>query len=189
MPREINNLSNDSRRTLCANPCCNDKQYILNTCKGSTGSICCKSLAFCEKDVILIYKPHNSEIEILNIMKVSGKKILVIVIMAVLVSSVIAGAASLFNRSATTTTTNNNQTLLNARINNVVNFCINSLPNGTSACDNQLGPVVNRICSEDINARQALDSCHDGKITQYYKTRNDEITKRSVVVGNNNSGK
>jgi|SRR5437763_9703125 hypothetical protein len=124
-------------------------------------------------------------------MKVSGKKILVIVIMAVLVSSVIAGAASLFNRSATTTTTttNNNQTLLNARINNVVNFCINSLPNGTSACDNQLGPVVNRICSEDINARQALDSCHDGKITQYYKTRNDEITKRSAVVGNNNSGK
>ena len=125
-------------------------------------------------------------------MKVSGKKILVIVIMAVLVSSVIAGAASLFNRSATTTTTtttNNNQTLLNARINNVVNFYINSLPNGTSACDNQLGPVVNRICSEDINARQALDSCHDGKITQYYKTRNDEITKRSAVVGNNNSGK
>ena len=121
-------------------------------------------------------------------MKVSGKKILVIVIMAVLVSSVIAGAASLFNRSATTTT-NNNQTLLNARINNVVNFCINSLPNGTSACDNQLGPVVNRICSEDLNARQALDSCHDGKITQYYKTRNDEITKRSAVVGNNNSGK
>lgn len=123
-------------------------------------------------------------------MKVSGKKILVIVIMAVLVSSVIAGAASLFNRSATTTTTNNNnQTLLNARINNVVNFCIKSLPNGTSACDNQLGPVVNRICSEEINARQALDSCHDGKITQYYKTRNDEITKRSAVVGNNNSVK
>ena len=70
---------------------------------------------------------------VLYIMRVSGKRILVIVIMAVLVSSVVAGAMSYFNRSSSTTTTaNNNQILLNERVNNVVDFCISSLPNGTS---------------------------------------------------------
>src|ERR1044072_550743 len=81
-------------------------------------------------------------------MRISGKRILVIVIMGILVSSVVAGAVSYFNRSSTTTT-NDNQTLLNTRINNVVNFCIKSLPNGTSACDSQLGQVLTKICNNE----------------------------------------
>jgi hypothetical protein len=71
---------------------------------------------------------------------------------------------------------NNNQTQLNTRINNVVNFCLKSLPNGTSACDSQLGPVLTRICN---NVQQPLTACHDGKVVQYYKIRNNEIAKRS----------
>lgn len=108
------------------------------------------------------------------LMRISGKRIAVIVIMAILVSSVVAGAVSYFNRSSTTTT--NNQASLNARIDNVVDFCLKSLPLGTPPCDSQLGPVLNRICSGE-NAQQSLDACHDGKVTQYYKVRNNEIAK------------
>jgi hypothetical protein len=120
-------------------------------------------------------------------MRISGKRILVIVIMGILVSSVVAGAVSYFNRSSITTA-NNNQTLLNARINNVVNFCLKSLPNGTSACDSQLGPVLTRIC---ISEQQPFTACHDGKVVQYYKIRNNEIAKRSAIVNksSNNSTK
>jgi c-di-AMP phosphodiesterase-like protein len=107
------------------------------------------------------------------LMRISGKRIAVIVIMAILVSSVVAGAVSDFNRSTTTT---NNQASLNARIDNVVDFCLKSLPVGTSPCDSQLGPVLNRICSAE-NTQQTLDACHDGKVTQYYKVRNNEIAK------------
>jgi hypothetical protein len=126
---------------------------------------------------------------VLYIMRVSGKRILVIVIMAVLVSSVVAGAMSYFNRSSSTTTTaNNNQILLNERVNNVIDFCISSLPNGTSACDNQLGPVLNKICSGENNTtQQSLDACQNGKVAQYYKVRNNEITKRNTLVKNSNN--
>ncbi|MGB8023297.1 MAG: hypothetical protein WCF06_03155 [Nitrososphaeraceae archaeon] len=123
----------------------------------------------------------------LSLMRISGKRILVIVIMGILVSSVVAGAVSYFNRSSITTA-NNNQTLLNARINNVVNFCLRSLPNGTAACDSQLGPVLTRICN---NEQQPFTACHDGKVVQYYKIRNNEIAKRSAIVNksSNNSTK
>jgi hypothetical protein len=123
----------------------------------------------------------------LRVMRISGKRILVIVIMGILVSSVVAGAVSYFNRSSITTA-NNNQTLLNARINNVVSFCLKSLPNGTSVCDSQLGPVLTRICN---NVQQPLTACHDGKVVQYYKIRNNEIAKRSAIVNksSNNSMK
>ena len=121
-------------------------------------------------------------------MRISGKRILVIVIMGILVSSVVAGAVSYFNRSSITTA-NNNQTLLNARINNVVNFCLKSLPNGTAACDSQLGPVLTRICNNE--QQQPFTACHDGKVVQYYKIRNNEIAKRSAIVNksSNNSTK
>jgi peptidoglycan hydrolase CwlO-like protein len=110
-------------------------------------------------------------------MKISGKKILVIVIMVVLASSVVAGATSLFNRS------NNSQVLLNDRINNAVDSCLKSLPKGTPACDGQLGPALNKICSEENNNNNnngQLDACHNGKVAQYYKVRNVEISKRST---------
>jgi hypothetical protein len=62
----------------------------------------------------------------------------------------------------------------NERLNNVVDFCINSLPNGTAACDNQLVPVLNKLCNE---SQQTLDACQNGKVAQYQKVRNNEITK------------
>jgi hypothetical protein len=118
-------------------------------------------------------------------MRISGKRILVIIIMGILVSSVVAGAVSYFNRSSITTA-NNNQTLLNARINNVVNFCLKSLPNGTAACDSQLGPVLTRICNNE-QQQQPFTACHDGKVVQYYKIRNNEIAKRSAIVNKSSS--
>jgi hypothetical protein len=119
-------------------------------------------------------------------MRLSGKRILVIIIMAVLVSSIVAGAMSYFNRSSSTA--NNNQILLNERVNNIVDFCINSLPNGTTMCDSRLGPLLNKICNGENNtAQQSLDACHDGKMAQYYKVRNDEINKRNTMVKSNNN--
>ena len=116
------------------------------------------------------------------------KRILVIIIMAVLVSSVVAGAMSLFNRSSQTGANNNNTNnkllLLNTRINYLVDFCMKSLPNGTSACDNQLGRVINKICSD---LQQSLDVCHDQKVAQYYKIRNDEIMKKGPISRNDSN--
>jgi hypothetical protein len=114
-------------------------------------------------------------------MIMSGKRILVIIIMAVLISSVVAGAISLFNRSSTSST--NDNALINARLNEVVNFCVRSLPNGTSTCDNQLLPVVNKICEEN-NAKQVIDACSDGKVVQYYKARNIENSKSGIISKN-----
>jgi hypothetical protein len=114
----------------------------------------------------------------------SGKKILVIVIIAVLISSVVAGAVSFFKTSSTNPNKDNNNALLNARLNEVVNFCIRSLPNGTSVCDNQLLPIVNKICAED-DAKRVIDACSDGKVAQYYKTRNIEGSKSGTMYRNN----
>jgi hypothetical protein len=109
-------------------------------------------------------------------MIVGGKKILVIIIMVVLISSVVAGAVSFFNKPQTSSNNNNNNAFLNGRLNQVVDFCMRSLPNGTSACDNQLLPVVNEICSQDA-AKALIDACTDGKVLQYYKARNIQSNK------------
>jgi len=118
-------------------------------------------------------------------MIMSGKKILVIIIMAVLISSVVAGAVSFFNRSSTSPNNGNNNALLNDRLNEVVNFCLRSLPNGTFVCDNQLLTVVNKICGQD-DAKQVIDVCSDGKVAQYYNTRNIESSKSTTIYKNNN---
>jgi hypothetical protein len=113
-------------------------------------------------------------------MKMSGKRILVIIIMVVLISSVVAGAVTLFNRSSTSANNSNDAALLNARLNEFVNLCMRSLPNGTSVCDNQLLPVVSKICAES-NAKQVIDACSDGKVVQYYKNRNIESSKSGSI--------
>ena len=116
-----------------------------------------------------------------------SKKILVIVLMVVLVSSVAAGAASLFNRPG-----NNDVSAINARLNGAVNSCMQTLPAGTTTCDTQLGPVVDKICNpQSINEQQRsqIDVCHDGRILQYYQIRNAEITKtRNSTITNNGTG-
>ena len=112
------------------------------------------------------------------------KKILVILFIIVLGSSVFVGASSLFrNSQQQAVNVNNNITLLNARLNNVVDFCINSLPKGMPACDNQLRFIVNQVC-EKTNGQQILDACHNGKVDQYYKVRGEQTNK--TIIKNNN---
>ena len=107
--------------------------------------------------------------------------------MAVLISSVVAGAISLFNRSSTSASNiNNNNEILNAKLNEVINFCMRSLPNGTLGCDNQLLPVVSKICTES-NAKQVIDACSDQKVAQYYNARNIERSKTGSISKNNSS--
>ena len=86
---------------------------------------------------------------------------LVIVITLSLLSTAIAQQQTF----AKTQTDNSNIPLINARLNNVVNFCLKSLPKGYVACDSQLSPAVTRICAE--HAGQLIDACRDGKVAQY----------------------
>jgi hypothetical protein len=84
---------------------------------------------------------------------------------------------NLIKQQFTNSTNNdNNNTLLNMKLNEVVDFCIRSLPNGTSVCDNRLSPTANEICAED-SAKQSIDACNNGKVAQYYKARNIDIHK------------
>ena len=101
---------------------------------------------------------------------ISSKKILVVVLMAVLGSSaVIAGASSLFSgRPSPSNTSNTQQGNTNTQLNNIVNFCMRSLPNGIPQCDSQLRELVNSVC---YNHNDNLDACHDGKVNQYYTVR------------------
>jgi hypothetical protein len=69
---------------------------------------------------------------------------------------------------------------MNTKLNDAVDFCIRSLPNGTSVCDNRLSPTVNEICAED-NAEQSIDACNNGKVAQYYKGMNIDIHKSNMI--------
>ena len=99
-------------------------------------------------------------------MVISTKKILVIVLMAVLASSVLAGASSLFSGRPSPSSIQQQDT--NTQLNNVVDFCMKSLPNGIPECDSQLREIVNSVCN---NNKDNLDACHDGKVDQYYRAR------------------
>lgn len=104
---------------------------------------------------------------------------MVIGLMAVLGSSVLVGAVSLYNRSSSSapTTIGANQSELNARLNSILDFCLNSLPNGLQACDRQLKNVVTEVCAANNGA---LDACHNGKVDQYYVARAAGVTKSAT---------
>jgi hypothetical protein len=103
---------------------------------------------------------------------------MVIGLMVVLGSSVLVGAVSLYNRSSNAPAhmVGVNQSEINARLNGVVGYCMNSLPNGIQACDKELKHVVTQWCSNIAE----LDACHDGKVEQYYKARAAEASKSAV---------
>jgi|SRR5918999_2619728 hypothetical protein len=96
----------------------------------------------------------------------STKKILVIVLMAVLASSVLAGASSLFSGRPSPSSIQQQDT--NTELNNVVDFCMRSLPNRIPECDSQLRQTVNSVCD---NNNDNLDACQDGRVNQYYTVR------------------
>ena len=94
------------------------------------------------------------------------KKTLVIVLMIVLVSSVVAGASTLFTGTPSTRVDKQD---INIQLNSIVDFCLKSLPRGTSECDTQLGEVVVSTCKANNNN---LDACINDKVNQYYTMRN-----------------
>ncbi|HEY7573363.1 MAG TPA: hypothetical protein VH796_18545 [Nitrososphaeraceae archaeon] len=110
---------------------------------------------------------------------IRGNKLVVLILMGVLLSSAVAGAISFYNRAPSTNNNSDSIPLINSRLNSVVNFCLKSLPKGYAACDGQLGPAVDKICSD--HAGQPIDACSDGKVAQYYKVRSTEIAKNSTI--------
>jgi hypothetical protein len=116
----------------------------------------------------------------MTILLMSGKKVLAIVFMAVLASSVLATAISVFSRINTTNGNNNQKEItigqLNTQINNVVNFCLGSLPNGKAECDSQF-KIIDQVCNRNI---PQLDVCHNGKIAQYYKIRDNSRAEKGL---------
>jgi hypothetical protein len=101
---------------------------------------------------------------------VLAKRVIVIALIAVLGSSVVVGGISLYNRSSSSAPNNPSDNLvgLNSRLNNVVSFCMNSLPSGIKACDNELRNLVSQVCT---STNGQLDACHNGLVDQYYKIR------------------
>jgi hypothetical protein len=102
---------------------------------------------------------------------VLAKRVVVIALIAVLGSSVVVGGISLYNRSSSSNANNprsDNLIGLNTRLNNVVSFCMNSLPAGIKACDNELQSLVSQVCT---STNGQLDACHNGLVDQYYKIR------------------
>jgi hypothetical protein len=93
---------------------------------------------------------------------IATKKILVIVLMAVLASSVAAG---LF---AGTPSTKVEEQDINTQLNSVVEFCIQSLPDGIPECDSQLSEMVANTCKDN---NDNLDACRNDKVNQYYRIR------------------
>jgi hypothetical protein len=106
----------------------------------------------------------NIEVSLLDIV-IATKKILVIVLMAVLASSVAAGASSLFTGTPSTRVEEQD---INTQLNSVVEFCIQSLPDGLPECDSQLSEMVANTCKDNNNN---LDACRNDKVNQYYRTR------------------
>ena len=106
----------------------------------------------------------NIEMLLLGIV-IATKKILVIVLMAVLASSVAAGASSLFTGTPSTRVEEQD---INTQLNSVVEFCIQSLPDGIPECDSQLSEMVANTCKDNNNN---LDACRNDKVNQYYRMR------------------
>jgi hypothetical protein len=82
----------------------------------------------------------------------------------------LATAISSYTRS-TTTTKEDQIRELNRKVNGIVDFCMNSLPNGIPECDNRLKVIMNEVCSTSINNN--LDACHNGRVDQYYRVRGE----------------
>ena len=106
----------------------------------------------------------NIEMSLLDIV-IATKKILVIVLMAVLASSVAAGASSLFKGTPSTRVEEQD---INTQLNRVIEFCIQSLPDGIPECDSQLSQMVAKTCKDN---NDNLDACRNDKVNQYYRTR------------------
>ena len=105
------------------------------------------------------------------------KKVLVIGLMAVLLLSVLVSAISFYSRSSSPSPSIR-ESQDNDRVNEIVDFCIRTLPNGTAACDNQLRDGVNKVCESN----NKLDACHDGRVDQYYRMRN----QAKITINENN---
>lgn len=81
--------------------------------------------------------------------------------MVVLVSSVAAGASSLFTNRV-------QEQDINAELNRIVDFCVESLPAGIPECDQQLREIVDNSCRASDNS---LDACKNNKVDHYFRSR------------------
>ncbi len=108
-----------------------------------------------------------------------AKKVLVIGLMAVLLLSVLVSAISFYTKSPPPSPSiKQAEAQLNDKINQIIDICTRSLPNGIPACDSQLRDGINKVCESN----NKLDACHDGKVSQYYTIR-----KEAKVTINNKS--
>jgi hypothetical protein len=113
----------------------------------------------------------------------AAKKVLVIGLMAVLLLSVLVSAISFYTRSPAPSPPIN-QAEANDKINRILDICIRSLPNGIPACDDpRLRDGIHKVCESNNNK---LDACHDGKMDQYYRIRNEA---KNTINNNNSSNK
>src|SRR3954454_24570422 len=100
----------------------------------------------------------------------TAKKVLVIGLMAVLWLSFLVRPISVYTRSSPPAPSiKQAEAQLNDKINQILDICTRSLPNGIPACDNQLRDGINKV----YESNNKLDACHDGRVNQYYRIRNE----------------
>jgi hypothetical protein len=85
--------------------------------------------------------------------------------MVVLASSVAAGASTIFTGTPSNRLEEQD---INAELNRIVDFCIESLPVGIPECDQQLRQIVDNSCRVSNNS---LDACKNNKVNQYFESR------------------
>jgi hypothetical protein len=90
---------------------------------------------------------------------------------------IIAKTIKVVNNLTQTINARVNQSELNTRLNSILDFCLNALPNGIQACDKQLKNLVTEVCATN-NGR--LDACHNGKVDQYYVARAAAVSKSAI---------
>lgn len=64
---------------------------------------------------------------------------------------------------------------VNLAANEFVDICMKSLPNGDSTCDINLRQQMQNTCETD----SSYDICKDGRVEQYFKTRDQAISQNS----------
>lgn len=96
---------------------------------------------------------------------VTTKQIAVIGLGAVLFFSAILGAISLSSPQQTSLSIEE----LNAEVNALVDFCMDTLPTGLAECDEDFR-LIGQLC-EQVST---LDACTDGRIEEYHRVKSTD---------------
>ncbi|MGI0011051.1 MAG: hypothetical protein ACREAE_06605 [Nitrosopumilaceae archaeon] len=108
---------------------------------------------------------------------ISTKTIIGIIIIA---ASLGIAATSLYSLTTPTQKVQQATEDVNVSLNNMIDLCVKTLPNGLPQCDISLREQVRKSCEQSNNK---LDACNDDRVDNYYMVRANTV---SVTTQNDN---